>query len=57
MTSAGVELMPMSQVLDLALGTPEDGCVNLVLLHAAIRRLVVFVGAESQLVNVKGGDG
>ena len=46
--------LPMLEVLDLALGTPEEGCVNLVLLHAAIKRLVVFVGAESTLVNTKG---
>ena len=50
------EVMPVHQVLDMALGTPEDGCVNLVLLHAVIKRLVSFVGAENALVDLKGNE-
>ena len=51
--AASADALPMLEVLDLALGTPDDGCVNLHLLHTAIKHLVVFIGAESTLVNIK----
>ena len=54
MPPVSADSLPMSEVLDMALGSPDDGCVNLVLLHAVIKRLVVFVGAENIHVNIKG---
>jgi len=46
------DIMPIKDVLQLALGTPSDGCVNFKMLLACLERILMFIGGEKLLVNV-----
>ena len=46
----GRKQLPLMQVLDLAIGTPEVGCVNLSLVHVVLKALISHskVGGECE---------
>jgi len=47
------DMLPMRELLELALGSPDDGCVNLKMLHAFLRQLMISAKCENVNVNLK----